>query len=226
MNKGEHFFTKCLFLPVFFYAKTKKIPWGNRFFRPCDPPCFSIFMKEKLWTLGKGCDTIRKECLGGKMMAFLWTTFWGKLLSTFLIAMVPFVELRGAIPIAALHGLPFVLAFPVAILGNMVPVPFIILFIRKIFALFRRHLPWLNRLVDRLEQKAKNKQEIVERRSFWGLFVLVAIPLPGTGAWTGALVAAMLDMRLKRAFPAIFLGVVTAGVIMAVLSYWIPGLFF
>ena len=159
-------------------------------------------------------------------MAFLWTTFWGKILSTFLIAMVPFVELRGAIPIAALHGLPFVLAFPVAILGNMVPVPFIILFIRKIFALFRRHLPWLNRLVDRLEQKAKNKQEIVERRSFWGLFVLVAIPLPGTGAWTGALVAAMLDMRLKRAFPAIFLGVVAAGVIMAVLSYWIPGLFF
>ncbi len=159
-------------------------------------------------------------------MAFLWTTFWGKLLSTFLISMVPFVELRGAIPVAALHGLPFALAFPVAVLGNMVPVPFIILFIRKIFALFRRHLPWLNNLVDRLEKKAENKKELVEKSSFWGLFILVAIPLPGTGAWTGALVAAMLDMRMKRAFPAIFLGVVAAGVIMAVLSYLIPGLFF
>jgi len=117
-------------------------------------------------------------------------------------------------------------AFPVAILGNMVPVPFIILFIRKIFLLIRRWFPRLNRMVDRLEKKGESKRDLIERGAFWGLFVLVAIPIPGTGAWTGSLVAAMLNLRMKFAFPAIALGVVGAGVIMAAVSYWIPGLFF
>ena len=157
-------------------------------------------------------------------MTVLWQTLWGKILSTFLISMVPFIELRGAIPIAALHGLALYIAFPVAIVGNLIPAPFIILFIRRIFVFLRRHFPRLNSLVDRLEQKAKRKQKKVEKGTFWGLFILVAIPLPGTGAWTGALVAAMMDMRLKRAMPAITLGVVTAGVIMALVSYWVPGL--
>lgn len=159
-------------------------------------------------------------------MSIFWTTWLGKVILTFFISMLPFVELRGAIPVAAIHGLDFAVAFPVAILGNLIPVPFIILFIRKIFSWMRRVFPRLNRLVDRLEEKGKSKKEQIERGAFWGLFVLVAIPLPGTGAWTGALVAAMLDMRLKRAFPAIALGVVGAGIIMAVLSYLIPGLFF
>jgi len=159
-------------------------------------------------------------------LSIFWTTWLGKVILTFFISMLPFVELRGAIPVAAIHGLDFAVAFPVAILGNLIPVPFIILFIRKIFSWMRRVFPRLNRLVDRLEEKGKSKKEQIERGAFWGLFVLVAIPLPGTGAWTGALVAAMLDMRLKRAFPAIALGVVGAGIIMAVLSYLIPGLFF
>ncbi len=159
-------------------------------------------------------------------MTFLWTTFWGKVLMTFLISMVPFIELRGALPVAAANGLDFAVAFPVAIVGNLVPVPFIILFIRNIFAWMRRHLPQLNSLVDRLEEKGKSKKERVMRGLFWGLFVFVAIPLPGTGAWTGALIAAMLDIRLKKAFPAIAFGVLCAGVIMATLSYLIPGLFF
>lgn len=159
-------------------------------------------------------------------MSFLWTTFFGKILMTFLISMVPFIELRGAIPVAALNGLDLAVAFPVAILGNMVPVPFIILFIRKIFGWMRRHMPRLNSLVDRLEEKGKSKKETIDKGVFWGLFIFVAIPLPGTGAWTGSLIAAMLDIRLKRAFPAIAFGVLTAGVIMATLSYFIPGLFF
>ena len=102
----------------------------------------------------------------------------------------------------------------------------IILFIRKIFLFIRRHFPKLNRLVDRLEEKGRSKREKVEKGIFWGLFFFVAIPLPGTGAWTGALIAAMLDIKVKKAFPSIAFGVVTAGVIMAVLSYAIPGLFF
>lgn len=157
-------------------------------------------------------------------MTVLWQTLWGKILSTFLISMVPFIELRGAIPIAALHGLAPQIAFPVAIAGNLVPVPFIILFIRRIFAFLRRHVPRLNSLVDRLEKKAASKKKKVEKGVFWGLFLLVAIPLPGTGAWTGALVAAMMDMRLKRALPAIALGVVAAGAIMALISYVLPAL--
>jgi len=160
------------------------------------------------------------------MLEFLLTTVWGKILYTFLISMVPFVELRGAIPVAAVSGLSLWIAFPVAVLGNLIPIPFIILFIRRIFNWLRTLSPKLSGLLDRLEAKGNSKKDIVNKGIFWGLFLFVAIPLPGTGAWSGALVAAMLDMRLKRAFPAIALGVLGAGVIMATLSYLIPGLFF
>lgn len=144
---------------------------------------------------------------------------------TFLVSMVPIIELRGAIPIAVAHGLLPAVAIPVAILGNLVPVPFIIIFIRKIFLLIRRWFPKLNRMVDRLEEKGRSKKDVIQKSAFWGLFFFVAIPLPGTGAWTGALIAAMLDMRLKRAFPAIALGVLTAGIIVAFVSYGAAALF-
>lgn len=151
-------------------------------------------------------------------MSFLWTTFWGKLLMTFLVSMVPIIELRGAIPLAVAHGLDYRIAIPIAMIGNLVPVPFIIFYIKKIFAWIRKKLPKLNGLVDKLERRARSKSETVQKSAFWGLFIFVAIPLPGTGAWTGALIAAMLDMRLKRAFPAIALGVITAGVIVTVVT--------
>lgn len=160
------------------------------------------------------------------MFTFLWSTFWGKILMTFLVSMVPIIELRGAIPLASGAGLDLFIAFPVAILGNLVPVPFIILFIRHIFGWMKKHMPKLNSLVEKLEEKGKSKKAAIDKSLFWGLFLFVAIPLPGTGAWTGALIAAMLDIRLKRAFPAIAFGVLTAGAIMATLSYLIPGLFF
>ena len=155
-------------------------------------------------------------------MEFLWNllggTLWGKLLVTFVISMVPIIELRGAIPVAVLlHDLNPILAFCVSVVGNLLPVPFIIIFIRKIFAFIRKWFPGLNRMVDKLEEKGKSKKATVEKWGFWGLFLFVAIPLPGTGAWTGALIAAMLDMRLKRAFPSIALGVVTAGVVISLL---------
>lgn len=159
-------------------------------------------------------------------MRFLWTTFWGKVLMTFLISMVPIIELRGALPIATAHGLDWRIAIPVAILGNLIPIPFIIIFIKRIFAWIRKVFPKLNSFVDRLENRAKEKSDIIEKGVFWGLFLFVAIPLPGTGAWTGALIAAMLDMKLKRAFPAIVLGVMTAGIIVAFVSYGAAALFF
>ena len=158
-------------------------------------------------------------------MRFLWETFFGKILMTFLISMVPVLELRGAIPIATAHGLDFRIAIPVAIIGNLVPVPFIIIFIRKIFVWIRKKIPRLDHFVGRLEERARKKSGVVEKYAFLGLFILVAIPLPGTGAWTGALVAAMLEMRLKHAFPAIALGVVAAGIIVSVVTYGVAAIF-
>lgn len=132
------------------------------------------------------------------------------ILLTFLVAMVPVVELRGAIPFGVVRGLNLWTAIIASVLGNLVPVPFIILFIRRIFAWMRAHMPKLDGLVTRMEKKAEKNRAAVEKYAFWGLAILVAIPLPGTGAWTGALVAAMMEMRLKRAFPAIVIGVVIA----------------
>lgn len=156
----------------------------------------------------------------------LWSSTFGKILMTFFISMVPVIELRGAIPVAVSNGLNYWVAIVVSVLGNLVPVPFIILFIRKIFAFMRKHSTKLDSLVTRLEKRAEKKSDVVMKYAFWGLFILVAIPLPGTGAWTGALVAAMLDMRLKTAFPAIALGVVGAAIIVTFVTYGTSALFF
>lgn len=156
----------------------------------------------------------------------MWSTLFGKIVTTFAISMVPVIELRGAIPIAVGNGLDYWLAIVVAIIGNLVPVPFIILFIRKIFELMRKWSGKLDTLVTKLENRAESKSEVVQKYAFWGLFILVAIPLPGTGAWTGALVAAMLNMRLKRAFPAIALGVVGAAAIVTFITFGADKLFF
>lgn len=148
----------------------------------------------------------------------MWNGSFGKLLMTFLISMVPVIELRGAIPVAAAHDVPIWLAVCISVLGNLLPVPFIIIFVRKVFAWIRKRIPKLDGMVTSLENRAAKRMDKVQKFSFWGLFILVAIPLPGTGAWTGALVAAMLEMRLKRAFPAIALGVVAAGIVVGLAS--------
>ena len=147
------------------------------------------------------------------------------ILLTFLVAMVPVVELRGAIPFGVVRGLNLWTAIIASMLGNLIPVPFIILFIRKIFAWMRAHMPKLDGLVIRMEKKAEKNRAAVEKYAFWGLVILVAIPLPGTGAWTGALVAAMMEIRLKRAFPAIAIGVAIAGVIVSVITYGAQAIF-
>ena len=151
-------------------------------------------------------------------------SYFGKIVYTFLISMIPVVELRGAVPIAYSSGVNIFVAVLVSIIGNLIPVPFIIIFIRKIFAFLRRKIPKLDGFITALENRAEKKSEAVKKYTFWGLFILVAIPLPGTGAWTGALVAAMLDMRLKRAFPAILLGVIAAGIIVAFTTYGVGAL--
>ena len=152
-------------------------------------------------------------------MFSLWGTVWGNILMTFLVSMLPVIELRGAIPAAVLAGLDIRVALITAIIGNLVPVPFIIIFIRKIFKWLQAKSQRLGNMVRRMEAKADAKKAQVLKYEFWGLMILVAIPLPGTGAWTGALVAAMLDMQLKRAFPAIAAGVVTAGLIVTIATY-------
>lgn len=153
------------------------------------------------------------------MTDFLFKTLVGKMLVTLFVSMVPIIELRGAIPIATGLGLSPWIAIPIAIVGNLIPVPFIILFIKKIFAWMRKVSPKLNGIVDKLEAKAEKNKAKVLKYAFWGLALFVAIPLPGTGAWTGALVAAMLDMPLKKAFPSIVIGVLGAGVIISFVSY-------
>ena len=142
------------------------------------------------------------------------------MLKTFLMAMVPIIELRGAIPYGAgIAGLPIWQAALIAVLGNLLPVPFLVVFTRDVFAWMRNKSDKLNSIVLRMERKADKNKDVVLRYEFWGLVILVAIPLPGTGAWTGALVAAMMDMQLKRAFPAIALGVVVAAFIVTWVTY-------
>ena len=134
----------------------------------------------------------------------LFDTFFGELLMTFLIAMVPVLELRGAIPAGIAAGLP-----PA---GNLVPIPFLILLLRRIFGWLRKS-SWVGPKIDWLERRAHLKGRIVKKDRTIGLIILVAIPLPGTGAWTVALVACALDLRLRTALPAIALGVLIAGII-------------
>ncbi len=159
-------------------------------------------------------------------MSFLWKTLWGQIILTFLISMVPIVELRGAIPVATGAGLDWKIAIIVAIIGNMIPVPFIIIFIKKIFALMRKMSAKLDKIVAKMENKAFSKRDVIDKYGPWGLYIFVAIPLPGTGAWTGSLIAAMLDIPLKKAFPAVALGVVSAGIIVAFVSYGAAALIF
>jgi uncharacterized membrane protein len=149
-----------------------------------------------------------------------------KLLITFLISMVPVIELRVAIPYGVAAGVDPWVACVLAIVGNLLPVPFILLFIRKIFAWMRRY-DKLRPIVEKLEQRAAGKNAKVKKYEFWGLLLFVAIPLPGTGAWTGSLIAALMEMRLKRALPTIALGVLTAGIaVTLVISLGVEALSF
>ena len=155
------------------------------------------------------------------MFAALQTTAWGRALYLLIISMLPVVELRGSIPVAALMDVPWPEAYVLCVVGNMVPVPFLVLFSRRVFNYLRRGI--LKKPVQWVERRMGKKAVTVKKYRALGLFILVMSPLPGTGAWTGALVAAALNMRLKHALISIFFGVAAAGGIMAVLSYGLLG---
>ncbi len=140
------------------------------------------------------------------------------MLKTLVTAMLPILEIRGAIPVGVASGLDPWLAFAVGFVGNMLPIPILILLTRKVIEWLKQH-NMLVKLTAWLENKGSKGAQKVQKYSFWGLFILVAIPLPGTGAWTGALVASLLDMRLKRALPAIAMGVAVAGLIVLLVTY-------
>ena len=134
---------------------------------------------------------------------------------TFLISMVPVFELRGSLPFAYANGLNIWLSILISVAGNLLPVPFVIIYMRRIFNYIRVHFPKFNGIINKLESRTEKKSKAVLKYAFFGMFLLVAIPLPGTGVWTGAMVATVLNMRLKKAFPAIALGVVVAAVVVS-----------
>ncbi len=139
-----------------------------------------------------------------------------------IISMVPLLELRGGLLAAAALGVDILTAVPLCILGNVLPIPFILWFITPIFNALKR-TKLFRPMVEKLEQKAAGKSEKIEKGYFWGLALFVGIPLPGTGAWTGALIASMLNIPFKKAFPAILLGILIATVIMSLVSYGLLG---
>lgn len=143
-------------------------------------------------------------------------------LTVFIISVLPVLELRGGLIAAKLLDMNIIRAFIVCYLGNMLPIPFILLFLRKIFDLMRKSKK-LGKIVGKLEHKAEKHRKTIDKYGAWGLLVLVAIPLPGTGGWTGALVVEIMDIKFKKALPIIALGVLIAGFIVGALFYGLLG---
>lgn len=138
---------------------------------------------------------------------------------TVLISMIPLLELRGSIIVAgSVLQLPLIETYIAAVIGNMLPIPFILLFIKKIFAWMKK-VSFLKKFPEWLESKTMKKSGQIEKYGYLGLFLFVAIPLPGTGAWTGSLLAALLGMDFKKSLLFILLGVMTAGLIMSLVSF-------
>ena len=161
------------------------------------------------------------------LAAFFIDLFGNKIppeLTAFVVSLLPILELRGGLIVASILGIPLWKAFIICYIANIIPIPFIILFIKKIFE-FLRKFKGFDKFILKLEAKTEKNKDKVLKYKQWGLLLFVAIPLPGTGGWTGALFAALLDIDIKKSFPIIALGVLIAGVIMAVISYGIPALF-
>ena len=135
-------------------------------------------------------------------------------------SMIPIIELRGAIPMGALLGLPWWQSYLLSVLGNMIPVPFILFLIRAVIAwMAKSKVKFFNKIADFLLKKVEKKREKIEKYSFWGLCFFIALPLPVTGAWTGSLVAAVVGMKPWKAFLSALLGVLIAGAIVTLIVY-------
>ena len=157
-------------------------------------------------------------------VSLLGAPLLNKMFGIFLISMLPVVELRGAIPVGAAIGLPWYLNMIVSIVGNLLPVPFILLFSVKAFEFMKKH-NILVKFIEKIENRAKKRSEGLATGEFIGLMLFVAIPFPGTGAWTGALIAALLQFERKRSFIYITLGGLIAAAIMTAASYGVISLF-
>lgn len=150
----------------------------------------------------------------------------GKELCVLFCSMIPIIELRGAVPMGAVFGMPWWQTYILSILGNMVPVPFILLLIKKIIQwMSASKVKFFNKIANFLLRKVEKRRAGIEKYAFWGVCLFVAVPLPMTGAWTGSLVAAMIDMKFWKALLSCLLGVMISGVIMTLISYGVAAIF-
>ena len=143
---------------------------------------------------------------------------YGKELIVFIISLMPILEIRGGLIAAALLGVDILPAFIICLIGNLLPIPFILWFITPIFNYLKK-TKYLSKFVNKIENKALSKKEKIEKAEFIGLLLFVGIPLPGTGAWTGSLIASLINMNKKKALLAATLGVIMAGFIVGTLSF-------
>lgn len=140
----------------------------------------------------------------------------------FIISLFPVLELRGGLLAASLLKVPYIQALLICVIGNLLPIPFILLFIKQIFKWMKR-TKIFRPMVEWLENKAMKRSDKIQKGEFWGLVAFVGIPLPGTGAWTGALIASLLGIEVKKASKAILIGVMLAAAIMSFVSYVLLG---
>ena len=159
-----------------------------------------------------------------ELLTWLEHTPAGEFVFTTLVSMIPVAELRAGLPFGVALGLRPWQALIASVIGNLIPLPFIVVYIRRIFKWLRRLLPRFNGVVDKLEKKAHLGGRKVTRYKYLGLMIFVALPLPGTGGWTGALAAAFLDMPLRKALPSILAGVCIAGVIVCSITYGVTAI--
>lgn len=140
----------------------------------------------------------------------------------FIISMIPILELRGGLIVASLLQVPITTAIPLCIIGNIIPIPFILLFIKQVFKWMKKFKIFRG-IIEKLENRAMSKSDNIKKYEFWGLVLFVGIPLPGTGAWTGSLIAALLEVDFKKAILAELLGIAIATIIMSIFSYGLLG---
>ena len=156
----------------------------------------------------------------GEMIKSFFLEFVGEELCVFLCSMLPVIELRGAIPMAFAFGLPWWEAYLISVLGNLLPVPFILLLINAVIKwMAASKVKFFNKIANFLIERVEKKRERIEKYSFWGLCFFIAVPLPVTGAWTGSLVAAVIGMKPWKAFLSALLGVLIAGVVVTLIVY-------
>ena len=150
----------------------------------------------------------------------------GEELCVLFCSMIPIIELRGAIPMGAVFGLPWWQAYMLSVIGNMLPVPIILLFVKAVITwMGKSKVKFFNKVADFLNKRVEKRRAQIEKYSFWGVCLFVAVPLPVTGAWTGTLVAAMIDMKFWKALLSCLLGVMIAGVIVTLISYGAVAIF-